>query len=102
MKTRTVKLIKLSELAKTQDTDSAHIIGITDQAVQIPAGAFKAEDGLPGKPAYEYAIEGGFSGTEEEFAAALANVSSATGVNILAGAEYHPGRIGADGNIQTS
>lgn len=43
---------------------------------EMPAVAtqnIKGKDGTPGKTAYEYAVEGGYTGTEEEFALLLAN-----------------------------
>jgi hypothetical protein len=40
-------------------------------------GVFKEVPAIQGKSAYQYAVEGGYEGTEEEFAAALAGVDSA-------------------------
>jgi hypothetical protein len=41
------------------------------------SGEFDGEDGAPGKTAYEYAKDGGYTGTEEEFAELMANSSKA-------------------------
>lgn len=41
-----------------------------------PAGS-DGQDGVDGKSAYQYAVEGGYTGTEEEFAAKLAEESQA-------------------------
>ena len=38
----------------------------------IPIPTISGKDGLPGKTAYQYAVEGGYEGTEAEFAAKLA------------------------------
>lgn len=35
--------------------------------------------GLPGKSAYQYAVDGGYTGTEEEFQEVLANAGSTGG-----------------------
>ena len=44
------------------------LISVGAQGVQGPAGA----NGADGKSAYAYAVEGGYTGTETEFAAKLA------------------------------
>ena len=41
----------------------------------IPIPTIKGKDGKDGKSAYQYAQEGGFDGTEEEFANKLASIS---------------------------
>lgn len=60
-------------------TTSATILHGKDgeQGPAGPAGADGA-DGAPGKSAYEYAVDGGFVGTEEEFAELLAGNSVKT------------------------
>lgn len=52
--------------------------------------------GAPGKTAYQSAVEAGYTGTEEEFNAALANVgeeakiiTSATEPNLNTGDQWH-------------
>lgn len=45
-----------------------------EQGIQGEQGE-KGEDGTDGKSAYDYAVEGGFVGTEQEFADALNNLN---------------------------
>ena len=50
----------------------------TNQWIEIPAIT-----GAPGKSAYEFAKEGGYTGTEEEFIVALATISQQSHVQII-------------------
>ena len=46
--------------------------------------------GLPGKSAYQYAVDGGYTGTEEEFNTLLANVSPAPKAVSVVLRGWHP------------
>lgn len=48
------------------------------------AGALKGEKGDPGKSAYEYAKDGGYTGTEIEFANNIARLAELTDGNEVA------------------
>ena len=54
--------------------------------------------GLPGKSAYQYAVDGGYTGTEEEFHAELAEVKNKQ--NKLSGTKGQVVGFDADGNAQ--
>lgn len=67
-----------SPIATVVPTEDGALITITDKngttEVTVPNG----KDGADGKSAYQYAQDGGFEGTEEEFAAKLAATDSDT------------------------
>lgn len=53
-------------------------------------GKLVAGIGLPGKSAYQYAVDGGYTGTEEEFNTLLANVSPAPKAVSVVLRGWHP------------
>jgi hypothetical protein len=61
-----------SPIASVEQTDTGAVISITDKNGTTTATITHGENGDPGKSAYEYAQDGGYTGTEEEFAEKLA------------------------------
>lgn len=57
-------------------TDTKHCLvdAVNELNQKLNSGCAKGDKGEPGKSAYEYAQAGGYTGTEEEFAAELANI----------------------------
>lgn len=58
--------------------------------MSIRLGSINLTGGSPGKSAYEYAQEGGYTGTEADFAAILANISGGSTISSSdPGVNYH-------------
>lgn len=64
------------------NADGNLIITLADEST-MNAGKAKGDKGDQGKNAYEYAIEGGYEGTEKDFADAIANVGNALNENLF-------------------
>ena len=60
-----------SPIANVLQTDTGAIVSIQDQAGTTEATISHGKKGDPGKSAYEYAKESGYTGTDEEFAAKM-------------------------------
>ena len=65
--------------------------------VQVPF----SDRGLPGKSAYELAVENGFAGTESDWLASLKGVQGPQGIQGEKGEKGEPGAVGVDGKSAT-
>lgn len=61
-----------SPIAKVEQTVTGAVISITDKTGTTTATITNGKDGEDGKSAYEYAQDGGYVGTEKEFAVKMA------------------------------
>lgn len=71
-----------SPIATVEQTADGAVVSITDKNGTTTATISNGEDGTNGKTAYQYAQDGGYTGTEEEFAAKLAQETAASGIHI--------------------
>jgi hypothetical protein len=78
-----------SPIATVEQTETGAVISITDKDGTTTATITNGKDGAPGKSAYEYAKEGGYTGTEAEFAAKLAEEYPTPDWNAAEGASGH-------------
>jgi hypothetical protein len=64
----------ISPIATVEQTESGAVITITDVNGTTTATVLNGTDGQSGKSAYQYAQDGGYTGTEEEFARSLSGI----------------------------